>query len=372
MKNRISNLYHTLFQSRESQRDESLIRDFITAAQRQEHNPYEMEDVDRYLQNPQFVEKAIIEYILKMENIKLDMEYISLYARQMNASAVKTGSDKVIFVDELLTYTTLSYFLTVFSYAYDSSEKNTERCVNNFISLLQIQGKEQAIGVHDLQDILEMITLPRNIVDMAMDCYWTAWSFTIGHELYHLITESHVEPIREEYDADTFGYMVLLHMIKEQKEGRIPGEIRVYYESIYLSPIMLFEYFSLFDEYRSCIGKVVLYSDHPSPKGRQEHIFDMFEDIPDGIDTEEGNEVLNIFLDSADFLKGAVFQRLSLTRENNLGFFKFMKQKQSVKGSTGHDDFDIEDYDEDEPEADDTGVNVSDEEDIENGEENGE
>ena len=311
MKNKISNLYHTLFQSREHQRDEALIRDFIGTAQKQNSNPYEMEVVDHYLQNPQFVENAIIEHILKMENIKLDMEYITLYARQMNASAIKAENDRVIFVDELLTYTTLSYFLTVFSYAYDSSEKNTERCVKNFLNLLQIQGMDQAIGVHNLQDILDMITLPGNILDLAMDCFWTAWSFTIGHELYHLITEDGNDAIQEEYNADTFGYLVLLHMIKEQKEGKIPEEIRVYYENMYLSPVMLFEYFSLLDKYQVGLGKRVSYSDHPSPENRQERIFAMFEDIPEDFDTEEGNEVLNIFLDSADFLKSVVFQILS-------------------------------------------------------------
>ena len=33
-------------------------------------------------------------------------------------------------------------------------------------------------------------------------------------------------------------------------------------------------------------------------------------------------------------------------------YFKFVKPKQSVKGSTELEDFDFEDYDEDEPEAD--------------------
>lgn len=32
-----------------------------------------------------------------MTNIELDMEYISLYARQMNVSAIKAENDKVIF-----------------------------------------------------------------------------------------------------------------------------------------------------------------------------------------------------------------------------------------------------------------------------------
>lgn len=88
-----------------------------------------------------------------MTNIELDMEYISLYARQMNASATKAENDKVIFVDELLMYMTLSYFLTVFSHAYDHREQNTKRCMNSFLDLLQIQGKERTTGVRNLQDV---------------------------------------------------------------------------------------------------------------------------------------------------------------------------------------------------------------------------
>ena len=116
-------------------------------------------------------------YVSAMTNIELDMEYISLYARQMNASAIKAENDKVIFADELLMYTALFYFLTVFSHAYDHPEQNTKRRMNSFLDLLQIQGKERTIGVHNLQDILEMITLPRNVQDLAMDCFWSAWTF---------------------------------------------------------------------------------------------------------------------------------------------------------------------------------------------------
>lgn len=88
-----------------------------------------------------------------MTNIELDMKYISLYARQMNASATKAENDKVIFVDELLMYTALSYFLTVFFHAYDHREQNTKRCMNSFLDLLQIQGKERTTGVRNLQDV---------------------------------------------------------------------------------------------------------------------------------------------------------------------------------------------------------------------------
>ena len=88
-----------------------------------------------------------------MTNIELDRGYISLYARQMNASATKAENEKVIFVDELLMYTALSYFLTMFSHAYDHREQNTKRRVNILLDLLQIQGKERTIGARNLQDV---------------------------------------------------------------------------------------------------------------------------------------------------------------------------------------------------------------------------
>lgn len=122
-------------------------------------------------------------YVSAMTNIELDMEYILLYARQMNASAIKAENDKVIFADEPLMYMTLSYFLTVFSHAYDHREQNTKRCMNSFLDLLQIQGKERTIGVHNLQDVLGMITLLRNVLDLAMDRFWSAWAFMVGHEI---------------------------------------------------------------------------------------------------------------------------------------------------------------------------------------------
>ena len=81
-------------------------------------------------------------------------------------------------------------------------------------------------------------------------------------------------------------------------------------ENIYLSPVILFEYFDLLDEYGALTGKAVSFADHPSPRERQEHIFDLFDEIPKELITEEGNEVLNTFFDSADRLKNITLQQL--------------------------------------------------------------
>ena len=45
-------------------------------------------------------------------------------------------------------------------------------------------------------------------------------------------------------------------------------------------------------------------------KERREHIFDLFDEIPEELNTEEGNEVLNTFFDSADRLKNITLQQL--------------------------------------------------------------
>ena len=43
-------------------------------------------------------------------------------------------------------------------------------------------------------------------------------------------------------------------------------EIRAFDENIYLSPVILFEFFDLLDEYGALTGKAVSSADHPSPR----------------------------------------------------------------------------------------------------------
>lgn len=307
--NKLVNFYNTFFKSRETERDEVLIRNFINKTLDDE-TPYDSKVVDFYISNPQFVEEAIIKYILNMEHLEVNAEYLSLYMKQMNASAVKEGMDKIIILDELLTYTTLSFFLTVYSYAYDSSQENEQRCVQNMYSILENQGKKHTIEVHNIFDIIEMISLPKNIINLAMDTFWNAWTFIIGHELFHLSVSAEMPEIQEEYEADAYGYRILLHMIEKQKKEEVPESIRAYFENMYLAPIMLFQYFAIVDEYYELSGNSIEYIDHPSPENRQSHIFELFEtDIPDDFETEEGNEILNSFLDALEALRIKVYQK---------------------------------------------------------------
>ena len=309
--NKLVNFYNLFFKTRESERDETWIRKFIDQKITKEDTAYDLEVVDRYMNDPQFVEKSIIKYILDMENLDIDIGYLSLYVKQMNASAVKESKDRVILMDELLTYTTLSFFLTVFSCACDHSDENEERCVKNMYSILEMQGNRHKIMVHSAEDILKMITLPSNIIELVSDLYWNAWTFMIGHELFHLITDEKMSELQEEKEADAYGYRILLHMIERQNKGEMPENIRVYFENMYLVPVMLFQYFSMLNEYHELLGKIVEYGNHPSPEERQDHIFEMFEtDVPDDFHTVEGNEILNLFLESLERLKVKVYKMI--------------------------------------------------------------
>lgn len=302
--NKIINLYQAFFSSHEKDRDEEAILKFIQEAIQSGNSAFHADVVKRYMENSQFVERKIIDHILNMEKIHLDVEYLSIYRKQMNATCSSYQDDKAIIVDELWSFTLLSFFLTVFSLAYDSGTENFSRCIKNCFVLLDLQGQKHRIGIHNLNDIEQMISLPPNIMHLAMDSFWTAWTFVIGHELYHLTTNSHAgSDVQEELDADSYGYKILIEMIEAQKKMNIPAEIKVFYEDYYLAPVMLFEYYRFLDHYRSLCGEKVIYTDYPSPQQRQEHIFSLFDNyLPDTFDTTTGNELLNHFLDAADLL----------------------------------------------------------------------
>lgn len=261
------------------------------------------EDVLKIKDDSLFVEKTIIKHILLLENEDIKPEYLSLYARKMNSSTIKADNPSVIF-DELLQYTLMSFYFTMFSLIYDDSKENFERCFKNCVVVLDLQGNKNEIGVHNRNDIIEMCKLPKNVIDLAMDAYWISWTFIFTHELYHAKCTSSMSSFKEELDADKSAYITLLHLIDIQKNTVIPDEIKVFHEYLYLAPMMLMEYFKLLDFYNSLFGKTIGYTDHPTPEARQKKLFDMFDDyIPETFDTTIGNDLYNSFLDKIDVLK---------------------------------------------------------------------
>lgn len=252
--------------------------------------------------NEEYVDGMMLRLILETLNIDESIQYIPRYIRSMNAFRARGTS--IVVVDELLEYTLLSFLFTMYSLANDGSEKNVIRCMKNFYVLEDLQNKKRKIGTHNEEQLYEMSILPENLMNTAMDNYWTIWTFLIGHELYHATHSDDREGKATELRADQYAYRLLINLIMRQKKNEIPKELEVFWENQYLSPIILFEMFRLFDVYSELRGKgkTANYEDHPTPKERQDNIFAMFEDdVPEKMNTEEGNRILNIVLNSCEY-----------------------------------------------------------------------
>ena len=78
----------------------------------------------------------------------------------------------------------------------------------------------------------------------------------------------------------------------------------VYSENLYLSPVMFLEYFRLYDYFQGlCDANSYTHSPF-SPELRERLIIESyFEDIPESFNTDEGNDLLNNFLDAVDMLE---------------------------------------------------------------------
>ena len=115
MDNRIANLYRAIYLSREVFDDCQLAREFIEQASQSGIDAFDRGVIDRYDQNPQFLERQLLDCILDVNGIQIDLEYLSLYVQDMNAASLTDGENSAILFDELLTYSVLSFILTVFS-----------------------------------------------------------------------------------------------------------------------------------------------------------------------------------------------------------------------------------------------------------------
>ena len=114
------------------------------------------------------------------------------------------------------------------------------------------------------------------------------------------------------FDTSAVAYRLLINLIMQQKKNEVPEELQVFWEDQYLSPIILFEMFRLFDVYSELKGKKIVYQDHPTPKERQDNIFSMFkDDIPEEMNTEEGNKVLNLILNSSEYAEDWLRYKIS-------------------------------------------------------------
>ncbi len=285
-------------------------KEFISYAESMGSNAFDASVVDRYREDPEFIEKDLIYSILEICNIPLDIEYFSRFAQNMSAKSRKAEDKTVILFDELLKFTTVGFFLTVFSLAINKDEDNFRRCFKNFIVSLDLQGRKHLLGTFDPEEVKKIILLPDNIENIAMDCYWAAWTFIVGHEMYHLCYPDKERTKQTEIEADQFGYQILINMIMAQIAGQIRKDLQVYAEYTYLAPNMILEYMKLRDFYLGLCKESNPDSNHPSPAIRQEKIYDLFDSVvPEDMNTDEGNAVYYAFIQTTELLQEQLVEK---------------------------------------------------------------
>lgn len=263
---------------------------------------FEMGVLNKYRENPDFVELCIFCQMLSYVDSNEKIEYIS---RRFGDFQIRKQSDAIITEDEIFASSIMSFIYSIFAIMIFPDDSIVfENCFKNIIVALDLQGRHLKLGTYDAEKHLKTLKMPDNIKHIASDIYYSIWAFQVAHEIYHIICGEEKNSITQEIEADKYGYSILIKLIEEQKCSRIMENCRCFYEYTYLSPVILFEYYKLYDFWKELCGlKIKTDILHPSNEQRENMIFSLFEEvIPDDLNTEEGNAIIASFLDALDYI----------------------------------------------------------------------
>ena len=257
--------------------------------------------IDIWQKDTLYMERLILNHIVDSFQLAIHFEYIEGASFSSNAFVYKQtdGLASGLFLDEVLDLSILGIFVTVWAGVY--KPEYLDLCREELSFLIRDVLVDRKSSYISGMDIIQATQMPNRAVVQAFDMYWCAWTFVIGHEMFHIINRDQLSVREEEFKADRFGFQVLIKFIEEQRKGKIAKGLDCYYEEYYLVPCMLMYIFQAMDEVR--IDSPVYGSDncHPSPEDRMQAIIDLFDtDIPEDMETVNGNEFLNTFLDSFD------------------------------------------------------------------------
>lgn len=273
---------------------------YISKALENLNTCFDMNVVEKYKENPDFMELCILHNILSLIDSKTQIEYISRCFKDFQIRAGKY----YITEDEVFAFSIMSFVYSIFAIANAPGDSEVfENSFKNIMVALDLQGRRLELGTYSKEKILEILNLPDNVIHTASDIYYSIWTFQIAHEIYHILC-GEKNSISQEIEADKFGYSTLIKLIEMQKKCELPTECTCFYEYTYLAPIILFEYFKLIDLWKELCGvKINKDEVHPSNGRREDFIFSWFDElVPDDFDTSEGNEILNNCLEVIDFV----------------------------------------------------------------------
>jgi hypothetical protein len=247
-------------------------------------------------------------------NVKRDIKFGHGYYRKLE---IKRDNNN-IFIDDTLLSALFQFIAAVFYWAEGFGDKTV--ALFGFRYLLFITN-DLCLNLHELpgtktyEEFMDRFNGKLNILMLASNVYWVMVIFAVLHELSHIFLEhkphkeihEKEEFLKQEYDADELAYVMLLDTICNRNNILSNYNImEIFEEYTYLAPMMLIDFYDLPYYVDSIINKTKFYSLYPSPVHRKERLFKVFDDWEKSINTEEGNDLYNYFVDVIEKFKNDV------------------------------------------------------------------
>ncbi len=176
-----------------------------------------------------------------------EIELSNRYQNTINSYIYNDGiSPAFVHIDELFESTVMGFLLAMLKWSKDFDNlKIYGECFQYVLFLMNdvcIFGEMQGTDANNA--LMDTVNGDTQILQLAEDCYWTIAAFSLAHEVAHAYlasigkkyTEKH--PEKEEYDADSIAYHIVLKIIMEEK-----GADTVLEEYTYLAPMIYMDFF---------------------------------------------------------------------------------------------------------------------------------
>ena len=244
-----------------------------------------------------------------------------------NGLDVRSGESSIYINDTLLE--SLSHFITAVIY-HSLDFDNPEVSLYCYRQLLFIVNEEcnntYSLPPKEYIDLIEKFPDLRTL-NVASDLYWGMVTFLILHELSHIFldhlnTDKGQTIAEQEYEADKEAYLIFLEMIYNRSQHK---KLEFLEEYIYLSPMMIVDFFTLVNFVDGTIYGTRYTSYHPPHEKRKDFLFELFKGWDRDFNTEDGNELYNWYIEVVERFKNDLFNA------NEQGLLKSIKRNREKK-----------------------------------------
>ncbi len=245
----------------------------------------------------------------------MEIELSNRYQNTINSYIYNDGiSPAFVHIDELFESTVMGFLLAMLKWSKDFDNlKIYGECFQYVLFLMNdvcIFGEMQGTDANNA--LMDTVNGDIQILQLAEDCYWTIAAFSLAHEVAHAYlasigkkyTEKH--PEKEEYDADSIAYHIVLKIIMEEK-----GADTVLEEYTYLAPMIYMDFFDLYYYTDRVLYKTFFYGwKHPLPIKRKNRLFAVVDKDEYEFNTVDGNHLYSGFLDVYDEFKDQLLLKM--------------------------------------------------------------